>query len=339
MRGVLVTGATTPIGATLVRGLLADPDLERVVAVGIEESGPGLPEDARLHYVRADLSRYRSAHDLLFGPVKRLGLEAVVHLGLHRRGRSGLWPHILSVEATRMLLLLCERHPTLRRFIYRSYGEIYRIEHDQPNLISEDHPLELGADAPQRVRDRVEADLLVATRIGISDLEIAVLRCAEILAPATGSQLWDYLQSLVCFRPLGFDPMLNVATVDDVARALHLALGSSAQGLFNVPGADTLPLSLLAKKWKRLGVPVPGPLLTPLYRLRTRAVGMEFRYDLNHRRFHFSGVLEGARARAVLGYEPGHPVAWPGERRPPRLRPGQPEQQGRDVVKGRVSVS
>jgi hypothetical protein len=56
---------------------------------------------------------------------------------------------------------------------------------------------------------------------------------------------------------------------------------------------------------------VPGPLLAPLYGLRRWIAGFEFRYDLNLRRFHFGGVIDGARARRSLGYVPSHPVLWP----------------------------
>lgn len=71
---------------------------------------------------------------------------------------------------------------------------------------------------------------------------------------------------------------------------------------------DTLPLSSLSALAGRHDVPVPGPLLAPLYRLRTRTVGFEFRYDLNARRFHTRGILDGSRALAALGYRPRHPV-------------------------------
>jgi hypothetical protein len=32
---------------------------------------------------------------------------------------------------------------------------------------------------------------------------------------------------------------------------------------------------------------------------------------MNRRRFHYSGVLDGRRAREVLGYVPSVPVDWP----------------------------
>jgi UDP-glucose 4-epimerase len=161
------------------------------------------------------------------------------------------------------------------------------------------------------VRDRVEADVTVCTRMGLSPLSITVLRCAEILAPDMGSQLHDYLSSRVCLRPFGFDPMLNLLTLEDTVRALVLALGTEATGIFNIPGADTLPLRRAIALWGRSGIALPGPLLAPLYAVRASALGMEFRYDMNHRRFHFSAILDGRRARNVLGYAPEHPIAWP----------------------------
>ena len=43
------------------------------------------------------------------------------------------------------------------------------------------------------------------------------------LVAQSGSQLHDYLQSRVCLRPMGFDPMLNVLSVDDAVRAIPVS--------------------------------------------------------------------------------------------------------------------
>ena len=51
--------------------------------------------------------------------------------------------------------------------------------------------------------------------------------------------------------------------------------------------------------------------MAPLYQLRRRIAGFEFRYDLNARRFHFGGVLDGTRAREQLGYVPRVRAQWP----------------------------
>ena len=94
----------------------------------------------------------------------------------------------------------------------------------------------------------------------------------QILAPDCGSQLWDYLCSRVCLRPLGYDPMINVLSVDDAAAAIVAALRSDSIGVFNIRGADTLPLSRAIAESHRFELPVPGPL-SPLYALRRRIAG------------------------------------------------------------------
>lgn len=314
MSGLLLTGATTPLGRALVRKALERGEHDRILAVGAEppEMVDLEVEDARLSYRRVDLTRSRSVHDLLFGVVRDLDIDSIIHAPLHRSAvDTGPRVHAINVASTRQLLLQAERHPGIRRLVLRSHAEIYEVQADQPSLVSEDHPINFSPTAPQWLRDRIEADLMVCSRMGLSDIEIAVLRCSEVLAADMGSQLWDYLQSRVCFRPLGYDPMLNLLTIDDLVDAALLATRSHAQGVFNIPGSDTLPLSEVVRKWGRIGIPVPGLSLTPLYRLRAAMIGTEFRYDLNHWRFHFNGVLDGRRARSVLGYAPHHRISWP----------------------------
>ena len=309
---VLVTGATTPLGVAIVEDLLADPSVGHVLAVGLERDAvpTGCPRP-RFTYQAIDLSRSRAVHDLLFGTARDLGIDTVIHGAMHRSTRAtGDAAHASNVEATRQLVLEAAHHPTIRRFVHRSAGEVYAIRATEPNLLDEDVPLELDPAAPQWVRDRVEADLTVCAQLGRSALSIAILRCAEVLAADTGSQLWDYLGSRVCLRPLGFDPMINVLSTEDYTRATVRAAASRVTGVFNIAGTDTLPLSRLIRLAGRRDIPIPGPLLSPAYRLRRRALGLEFRYDLNMRRFHFGGVLDGSRAQRELGYRPACSL-WP----------------------------
>lgn len=310
---VAVTGATTAAGVALVEALLADPAVDHVLAIAVGERGPW-PADPRLTYRAIDLTRARAVHDLIHGPVRALGIEVIVHGTLHRcahdRGRR---VHAQNVAITRELLLACEHHPTVRRFVYAGTAAVYAVRASEPNLLDEDTPLDFDPGASQWLRDRVEGDLTACARMGTASLAIVVLRCAEVLAPDAGSQLWDYLQTRVCLRPLGFDPMINLLSLADAVAALRTAIAGRGCGVYNVAGADTLPLSAIVARWGRLGVPLPGPLLAPLYRLRTRTIGLEFRYDLNLRRFHFGGVVDGGRAARDLGYRPSHPLAWPCE--------------------------
>jgi len=314
MKAVLVTGATTPVGERLVRSLIADTRVKHVIAVGLEprEEAAPLPFGNRLTYVQADLTRGRKVRELLFGPARDLGVEVVVHLSQHRDPNAwGKRVHRVNVEALRSILDLAHRHPTIRRVVVRSFAVVYKVSMDLPVFVTEDHPLNLGAGAPQYVRDRVEADLTACARMGLSNAEIVVLRCAEALAPGTGSQLFDFLEAPVALRPMGFDPMLNVATIADMVCAIEAATHGSGEGVFNIPGFDTLPLSAACQKWGVPSLPVPGPMVHRLYSLRRRLVGSQFRYGLNRRRLHFGLVLDGTRAREELGYVPSHPVDWP----------------------------
>ena len=314
MISVLVTGATTPVGERLVRSLVADTRVRHVIAVGKEPPDTALPfsHSSRLSYVKVDLTRSRRVHQLLFGPAREMGVEVVVHLAQHRGAHArGRRVHAANVESTRSILQLADRHPTIRRLVLRSYGVVYKVSLDLPILVTEDHPLNLAPRAPQYVRDRVEADLTACARMGLADCEIVVLRCAEALGPGNGSQLYDYLTAPVCFRPAGFDPMVNVATASDLVVALEKATHGSGEGVFNIPGFDTLPLSESIRKWGTPSAPVPGPVLQRFYNLRHRLTGSEFSYGLNRHRMHFGLVLDGTRAREVLRYTPDNPVDWP----------------------------
>ncbi len=314
MSSVMVTGACTPIGERLVRSLVADAQVSHVLAVGLEPPESALPfsHPSRLTYLQTDLGKPRQIRRLLFGRARDLYVETVFHTALYSSARgSGRRVRALNVESTRELLRLSQRHPTIHRFIYRSHGEVYQIQADLPVQIDEAHPLNLAPGAPQWVRDRVEADLTVCTQMGISRLGIVVLRCAECLAAGTGSQLYDYLESPVCFRPLGYNPMLNVLTISDTVRAMEHAFKANVQGVFNIAGKDTLPLSSAILKWGRMGIPLPGQWLTPIYRLRRRIADHEFSYGMNRRRFTYSGILDDTRARRILHFKPEHGVDWP----------------------------
>jgi UDP-glucose 4-epimerase len=310
---VLVTGASTPAGRAVVQRLADDPRVERILAVQPPKEQPLELNGARAKVValEADLTHARSIRSLLFGPALEHRCDVVLHLAAHRAAcDEGGKVHALNVEATRQLLELSERHPSIRRFVLRSYAEVYRVRPFDATIVAEDHPLELSPHAPQWTRDRVEADLLACALLGVSRMQIAILRCADCPAPETGSQLWDYTRSHVCLVPLGFDPMVNLISVEDLADALQLATLSDATGVFNVPGSDTHPLSVAIERAGRVRVPLPELVLPLLYRWRAAVRGNDFRYDQNHLRFRFSGVLEGERVGERLGYRPHHPVSW-----------------------------
>ena len=309
---ILITGASNPLGEQLIQRLLADSRVGHIIAVADKGQPLTFPESDRLTAMDIDIRKQRQVHDLLFGPARAKNIDIMVHASQSTSAtKEGASVHAHNVNALRGILDFAERHPTIKRLILRSGAEVYQVQRDLPSLIAEHHPLNMQSGAPQWIRDRVEADVTACSRMGLSTLQIVVLRMAEILSPGCGSQIFDYLQSPICFRPGGFDPMLNFLTLEDAASALQKAVHCPEQGVFNVPGADTLPLSVAIYKWGRLGIPAPETLITSLYRMRRRFRGGQFRYGMNRRRFHYSGILDGKRASEVLRYIPCHPVNWP----------------------------
>ena len=106
--------------------------------------------------------------------------------------------------------------------------------------------------------------------------------------------------------------MLNLISIADIVRALELACkADGVQGVVNIPGADSLPLSECIHRWGRSSIPLPETVLSPLYRLRRKLRGAEFSYGMNRRRFHYASVPDGTRAAELLGYRPQNPIDWP----------------------------
>lgn len=312
MTRVLVTGATTPVGLAVVKQLAREPRIERIVAVQRPgESSAGLEQLEKVRVEPTDLTRPRQIHGLLFGAGKVERCDTVLHLAAHRAARDeGNRVHALNVESTRQLIALSMRHPSIQRFVLRSYAEVYRVRPHHATILREDHPLDLRADAPQWIRDRIEADLIACAAVGTSELQVAVMRCAECPAPHSGSQLWEYLQPPVCFTPLGFDPMINLISIADLTGAMTRMALSNPVGVFNVPGADTYPLSLAIQRAGRRRVPMPDRLLDRIYRLGVLSRHSDFRYDQNHFRFRFSGVLDGTKIKNALDFVPHTAIDW-----------------------------
>jgi nucleoside-diphosphate-sugar epimerase len=301
---VLLTNVDTPLGDALLQTLLREPDVERVIAW---RSGPRAADaatDPRVRYEQLDLHHDRELWRALFGAARELEINCVIHdpIALFTGHRPQLdWPRV--IDESRRLLLYCTQHSSIRHFVLRSSIEVYRLAADLPVLIQEEHPLDLASSSP-RVRSLVETDFYACSRAIQDGLQIAVVRCAEGLAAGIGSDLFDYLCAPLCLRPLGFDPMLNLISVQDTARALAAAAFHAGRGVFNAPGCDVLPLSRLIALTGRRSLPLPGGLLSPLYRLRAAATGAQFYYPGHARRFHHGSILDGRHAAQALDYRP-----------------------------------
>ncbi len=307
---VLLTGASSDLGQRLAAALASDERVGSILA--LVEPGVALPSlrARKLSYQAIDLTHERAVKHLLLSSEAK-ALTHIMHLAMHRDPNlHGRHPHRLNVDALRILFSLAEEHPRLQHFIFRSWGEIYELHSDLPTVLDEDHPIDFSASRPQWLRDRVAADQFLCAKLGISRLKIRILRCADCLAPGYGSQLYAFLSSTPCMVPLGYDPVVNVLSPDDLVDALKRACFSDELGVFTIPGSDSMPLSDLMDRCHRAVLPLPGPILNWVDRVKHRLVQSAFRYDISRAFFHYGGVMTGVRAQRLLGYEASHPINW-----------------------------
>ncbi|MCG8591252.1 MAG: NAD-dependent epimerase/dehydratase family protein [Proteobacteria bacterium] len=314
-RRVLVTHADEAIGRRLVARLHADDRIEHIVAAG---AGPPprrfdriFSADDRLTYHRLDLTRHRSVRNFFGAPdVREPGIDAVIHLPRLGEGHTRELPLMAGVaERTaeaRLVLQQTLEAPRVRTLVALSSAFVYRLGPGNANRLDEDADLDLDPTLPPETRAWVDCDMLFHAEMHATRCRIVLLRVPTVVGPAGQMLVHPGLTGAGWPRPrpLGFDPLCALVTVRDVARALHLSLFRGARGVYNVAGAESLPLSQLSRAGAQPSWPVPGPLLQ-LGAWASGVLGREdwaARWDGAHLRHGFT--LDTARAERELGFRP-----------------------------------
>lgn len=297
-RKFLVTAATTPLGRALSRRLAGYGEVYAIR----EPADP--PPDADQNVVcEADLTRHAEARKVIAGVVADAAVDTIVHLettvGAHERCAS---PNAIR---TKLLLDGARDAACVRTFVLQSAALLYRLHHDDPMLITEGHSLDLSPNIPRSRRDLLEADIAACQRMVNTELGISVLRLSPVIAAGAADGLAGYLRLDPCYRPLGFDAMVNVVSLDDAADALARAAHRAPRGIFNVAGADTLPFSELAARSGARCWPVPGATIEPLCALRRMP---EHCYRGFTGLLHHGLVVDGRAAARALGFTATRPL-------------------------------
>jgi len=299
-RTFMVTAATTSLGQHVVRRLA-----ERGRVVTVRSSREPAPPAGEPESCVADLTHTDDVRRVVGGLAAQMNVDTIVHLG--SSGMHAEQPGASHATSTRLLLDAAERTASVRSFVLRSTAEIYRARSDDPVIVDERHPLDFSTQPTPRQRDWLEADVTASQRMANASLRIAILRLSEVLAPDIDSDLLDYLRLPVLLRPMGFDPMINLLSIGDAAQAVALAAESTARGIFNVGGADTLPLSELMHRLKSASWAIPGAFIDSMYALSKHKRGHSAALRAL---LHYGRVLDGRAAMEAFGYRPTHPVAW-----------------------------
>ena len=297
-RVVLVTGVSRYLGGLLARRVAAEPDVDRVV--GVDVIPPPQPLEG-VEFVRADIR-----NPMIGRVIEQAAIDTVVHMNVIATPTfvGGRTPQKeINVIGTMQLLAACQKARSVRRLVVKSSAAVYGSTPRDPAMFTED----MGARRTPSGgfgKDSIEVEGYVR---GFSrrraDVDVSVLRFANIVGPGISTVLTDYFSLPVVPTVLGFDGRLQLVHEDDAVGALVAATVRDGVGIVNVGGDGVITVNQAARLAGRPTVPVPLPTsgwLSQVVR-RARLANLPPEH-LQH--MAFGRVLDTTRMREVLEFEP-----------------------------------
>jgi len=257
---IAITGLRSFAGAGLARRLLARGDGLRLVGLDVRRP---FRLDERVRFHRVDLTR-PTADGAVAEVLEKERVEAVVHAAFRTDPSPDTeQDHEFDTIGSLHVMNACAA-ARVKRLVVASSTMLYGPHPDNPNFLTESHPLRGHPDA-HAVRDRVEMENLLAGWAGRHpDTDVTVLRTCWTLGPTFWNRVVGFLSLPAVPVPLGYDPLLQLVHEDDVLDVFERAVLTPQPGVFNVVGSGVLPFSVLLRLARKRRLPLPPPLL---YRL------------------------------------------------------------------------
>ncbi len=260
-RTVAITGLATFVGRRLTERLReSHPNLQ---LVGVDRRKP-YSLDLSVRYHEVDLTD-PTADSRLAEAFEKEGVEAVVHAAFRRTPTPDLeTDHELETIGSLHVLNACAA-TRVRRVVLASTSMLYGPWPDNPNFLTEEHPLR-GHPRAHCINNRVEVEEIVARwSARHPEAEVTVLRPCWVMGPRHVDSVVSYFEPPVVPTLLGYDPLLQFVHEEDCLRVFEQAVMESHPGVFNVVGRGVLPLSTVLRTAGKRALPVPAAIL---YRLR-----------------------------------------------------------------------
>ena len=311
-RVVALTGVRTFLGRSLLRLLEEDDRIRRLVV--IDSDTPVVAGTKTRSYA---VDRTQPAAPARIAEI--LAAESVdtfVHLGfLESPTRNLVSAHELESVGTLHVLNACRERP-VKKLVLGSTTALYGPHFDNPNFLSEQHPLR-GLPATPFLADKIDAERQVeayareaafahaANGALRRSANVTVLRFAPLLGPTVESYITRWLTSPVVPTLLGYDPLLQFVHEVDALAALKLSLDADAHGAFNIVGDGVLPLSTVIKLLGHNNLPLPHFLAQRVCELAW-ATGLSPVPASMLRYMRHLCVADGEKAKRELGFLPGY---------------------------------
>jgi len=257
---IAISGLRTFLGRRLAERLALEAGLR---VVGLDRLRPhGLA--AGVHFREIDLTR-PDAGSALADLLHKADVEVVVHLAFRREPTPDLdGDHELETIGSLHLLHACAA-AAIPRLVIGSSSMVYGPRLDNPNFLSEAHPLR-GHPQAHCVMNRVEVERLAADWAARHPATaVTVLRPCWIVGPTYRDAVTRYFSKRVVPTLMGYDPLLQFVHEEDCLDAFARAATTHQPGVYHVVAPGVLPLSTVLRTAGKRVLPVPTPIL---YRLR-----------------------------------------------------------------------
>lgn len=298
---VVVTGASSFLGANLIGLLEEDPRIARVVAIDVKPPGTA---QQKTRFYEVDFTGV-AAEARLSEVLGAERADALVHLAFTSSPtHATAHAHELESVGTRHVLVAA-RHASVRKVVMWSQTLLYGANPSNPNFLTEKHALRAPVSEPW-FADKIEAETEV-TRFAdrTPQAVVTVLRTAPILGPTVHNFLTRYLARRVVPTAMGFDPLVQFLHEVDAIAAFKLAIDRDQPGIYNIVGDGVLPLSTVIKLAGRLALPLPHPLAQTMSAALWLAQIIEAPPSFLHY-LRFLCVADGAKAKNSLGFRPAY---------------------------------
>lgn len=254
---IAITGLKSFVARRLAERLLERTPQLRVV--GIDRRRP-FRLDGRVRFHRVDLSE-PTAGDRVAEVLRRERVDALIHCAFRREPTPDLeMDHEIETIGSLQVMNACAA-AKVRRLVVASSTMLYGPRPDNPNFLTEEHPLR-GHPEAHCVMNRVETEhILAGWAERHPDTEVTVLRPCWIFGPSHMDHVVRYFSLPVVPMVMGYDPLLQLVHEEDVVHAFERAALAPHPGVFNVVGPGVLPLSTILRLAGKRIVPLPSPIL------------------------------------------------------------------------------
>lgn len=290
--GVVLTGISGNLGRTVAKLLHRQ---ERLIGID-RRPFVGKPKDVEMFQLD---TRKKKVEDVF----RRQRVKAIIHMGImHDPRMSAEDHHSFNVLGTTRVLE-CAAKYNVKKLVVLSSADVYGPAPENSNFLTEDSPLMAASRFPS-VRDLIEVDMLAQGFFWRHpQVETVVMRPVHIVGPSIKNAPSNYLRIARPWKLAGFDPLVQLIHMEDVARALAEAITPGRKGVYNVVGPGEVPLSGIFQELGRKPIPVPHPLARPLlstlFRYRLASFPPE---ELDH--IQFLGMVDGSRWATETGWKP-----------------------------------